>query len=89
MCCGLAQVEPRLVALLGRTVDWDLVMRPQRRYAFPGPAIAMTRGQLVSIEDAGDQFIVGNEDKLPDCAMMSCDVLLRCPRRRLGRRSSV
>jgi hypothetical protein len=72
MCCGLAQVEPRLVALPGRTVDWDLVMRPQRRYAFPGPAIAMTRGQLVSIENAGDQFIVGDKNKLPDC----CDDVL-------------
>jgi hypothetical protein len=27
----------------------------------------MIRGQLVPIEDAGDQFVVGDEDKLPDC----------------------
>jgi hypothetical protein len=32
----------------------------------------MTRGQLVSIENAGDQFIVGDKNKLPDC----CDDVL-------------
>jgi hypothetical protein len=63
---GPAQVEPRLVTLLGRTVDWDLVMRPQRRHSFPGPAIATARGQLVAIEDAGDQFIIGDKNKLSD-----------------------
>ena len=55
------------MAFLSWTVDWDLVMRPQRRHAFLGLAIAMTRGQLVSIEDAGDQFIVGDKNKLSDC----------------------
>jgi hypothetical protein len=31
---GLAQVEPRLVTLLGRTIDGDLVVRSQRRHSF-------------------------------------------------------
>src|SRR5260370_32993672 len=64
MRCGLAQVEPRLVTLLGRTIDWDLVMQPQRRHSFPGPAITMACGQLGAIEDAGDQFIIGDKNKL-------------------------
>jgi NAD(P)-dependent dehydrogenase (short-subunit alcohol dehydrogenase family) len=64
MRCGLAQVEPRLVTLLGRTIDWDPVMRPQRRQSFPAPAIAMARGQLVAIEDPGDQFVIGDKSRL-------------------------
>ena len=52
------------MTVLGRTIDWDLVMRPQCRHSFPGPAIAMARGQLVAIEDAGDQVIIGDQNKL-------------------------
>jgi hypothetical protein len=39
-------------------------MRSQRCHSFPGPAIAIARGQLVAIEDAGDQVIIGDKDKL-------------------------
>src|ERR1700726_590203 len=62
--CGLAQIEPRLLTLLRRTIDRDLVMRSQRRHAFPGPAIATARGQLVAIENTGNLFIIGDQDKL-------------------------
>jgi hypothetical protein len=43
-------------------------MQSQRRHWFPGPAIAIAtaRGQLVLIENAGDQFIIGDKDKLPN-----------------------
>src|SRR5262249_56736994 len=71
---GLAQIEPRLLTWLGRTIDGDLVMRSQRRHSFPGPAITTTRGQLVAIENAGDQFIIGDRDKLSNGG----DDILRC-----------
>jgi len=64
MRCGLAQIEPRFLALLGRTIDRHLVMRSQRRHSFPGPAIATAGGQLVAIENAGDQVIIGDKGKL-------------------------
>ena len=52
------------MTLLSRTIDRDLVMRSKRRHSFPGPAIATARGQLVAIEDTGNQFIIGDQDKL-------------------------
>jgi len=39
-------------------------MRSKRRHSFPGPAIATARGQLVAIENTGNQFIIGDQDKL-------------------------
>jgi hypothetical protein len=52
------------LTLLRRTIDRDLVMRSKRRHSFPGPAIATARGQLVAIENTGNQFIIGDQDKL-------------------------
>jgi hypothetical protein len=42
-------------------------MRSQRRHPFPGP-VATPRGQLVAIENAGDQFIIGDKNKLSNGA---------------------
>src|SRR5207253_113425 len=54
------QVEPWFAGLLSGAVDWDLVMRPQRRHAFPGPTITMPGTEIVAIEDAGDQIVAAD-----------------------------
>src|SRR6266436_3382661 len=60
---GLGQVQPFRLALLGGTIDRDLVVRPHRGHALPGPAIAMTSGELVAIEQTRDYIVVGNSDQ--------------------------
>ena len=85
----LVQVKPWLVPIRRRPEDRDLVMRPERGDPLTCPAIAVAGQQAVPVEDAGNQIIIGDENQLPDGGEMSAEVLLRCPRRRLGRRSSV
>ena len=45
-------------------MHWDLVMRAQGGYALTRPALTMARRQLVPVQQAGDQIIIGNEDQL-------------------------
>src|SRR5216683_2378740 len=63
MGCGLGQVQPFRLALLGGTVNWNSVVRSHRGYALPGPAIAMTGGELVAIEKTRDHIVAGNPDQ--------------------------
>lgn len=49
----------------------------------------MAGGEPVTIEQAGDHIVRGDQHQLRTAATRSCDVLLRCPRRRLDRCSSV
>src|SRR5258708_3780145 len=78
----LVQIKPWLVPVWRRPKDRDLMMRPKRGDPLPCPAIAVAGHQAVPVEDAGNQSIIGDQNQL-------ADMLLRCPRRRLGRRSSV
>jgi hypothetical protein len=73
MCRGLGQVEPRDIPVLWRTMNRDLVVRPQCRHAFSCPTIAVTGRELVAIEDASNQVIRGDPDQQPD----RCDDVLR------------
>jgi hypothetical protein len=73
MGCSFGEVEPLDVPLLRRTVNWDLVVRPQCGYALSRPAIAMTGLELVPIENAGDQIIRGDSGQQPN----RCDDVLR------------
>lgn len=86
---GIGQVEPWLFSVWRRPEDGDLMVRPVRRYPLPRPAIAVAGHQAVPVQDAGDQVIIGNEHQSRDGRDDSPKVLLRCPRRRFGKRSSV
>lgn len=64
MARGLAQVEPRLIAVGRCSEHWNLVVRPERSDAFARPAIAVAGHQTVPVEDAGDQIVIGDSDEL-------------------------
>jgi hypothetical protein len=64
--CGLVQIEPWLYSIHRWPEDRDLVIRPERGHSLAGPAIAVAGHQTVSIEDAGNQIIIGDEHQLPD-----------------------
>ena len=74
---SLAQVEPRLDPVLCGSEDGDFVVGPERRHSFAGPAVALAGGQSISIEDTGDQIVIGDENELSDGGNDVCDVLLR------------
>lgn len=73
MCRGFGQVEPLNVPVLWRTVNRDLVVRPQCRHALSRPTVAVTGRELIAIEDASNQVIRGDPDQQPD----RCDDILR------------
>src|SRR3984893_18542022 len=60
----LVQIKPWLVPVWRRPKDRDLMMRPERGDPLPCPAIAVAGHQAVPGEDAGDQVIIGDENKL-------------------------
>src|SRR3954464_69828 len=63
--CGLVQIEPWLYPIHRWPEDRDLLIRPERGHPLAGPAIAVAGHQAVSIEDAGNQIIIGDEHQLP------------------------
>jgi hypothetical protein len=70
---GFGQVEPLDIPVLWRTVNGDLVVRPQCRHALSCPTVAVTGRELVAIEDASNQVIRGDPDQQPN----RCDNVLR------------
>src|SRR4051812_37755474 len=62
----LGQVEPGLDGIIGRAMDRDLVMRAKRRHALARPAVAVACGQLVSVQQSGDEIVVGDQHEVPD-----------------------
>ena len=60
----LVQSKPWLLPVRCWPEYRDFMMRPERRDAFAGPAVAVARHQSVAIEDAGNQIIIGNEHQL-------------------------
>ncbi len=64
------------------------MMPAQRGDAFAGPGVAMAGFKAIADEKAGDQIVARDQPNWAT-AMMSADVLLRCPRRRLGNRISL
>src|SRR5579872_2158680 len=73
VCRGPGQVEPLHIPVQWRTINRDLVVRPQCCHAFSCPTIAVTGRELVAIEDASNQVIRGDPDQQPD----RCDDILR------------
>jgi hypothetical protein len=63
---GFGQVEPLDIPVLWRTVNGDLVVRPQCRHALSCPTVAVTGRELVAIEDASNQVIRGDPDQQPN-----------------------
>lgn len=72
MRCGFGQVEPLDIPVLRRTMNRDLVVRPQCGHALSCPTVAMTGRELVAIEDASNQVIRGDPDQQPN----RCDDVL-------------
>lgn len=50
------------------------MVRSQRSHTFTCPAIAVTGGELIAVENAGNQVIRGDSDQQPN----RCDDVLRC-----------
>jgi hypothetical protein len=62
--CGIAEVEPRFSAVLGRLEHGDAVVRAHRRHAFAGPPIAVARLKTIAVEQAGDQIVACDQHQL-------------------------
>jgi hypothetical protein len=65
------------------------MMRAQRGDALTRPTIAVTCDQSVPVQDAGDKIVVGDQHQVSYRGNTSAEVLLRCPRRRRGKRISL
>src|SRR3974390_1703624 len=63
---GFAEVEPWFDSVFGRLVDGNAVMRAQRCDALTRPAIAIACPQSVSVQDAGDEIVIGDQQQLPN-----------------------
>jgi len=61
---GLAEIEPRLIPVIGWLVHWNAMMRAQRGDTFTCPAVAVTRHKTIPIKDAGDDIIIGDRHEL-------------------------
>ena len=61
---GRAEVDPRLVPILGWLVHRNAVMRAQGGDALTRPTVAMAREEAVPVEDASDEVIVGDQHEL-------------------------
>ena len=61
---GFAEIHPRLDPIIGGLVDGNAVMRAQRGDALTGPAVAMACHQSVSVQDAGDEGVIGDQHQL-------------------------
>ena len=72
LCCNaeqtrrLVQIEPWLVPVRRRSEYRDLMVRPERGDPLPCPAIAVAGHQSVSVENTGNQVIIGDENQLAD-----------------------
>jgi len=49
-----------------------------------GPGFAVARLEAVAVEEAGNQIVAGDQHQLTHGWIISAEVLLRCPRRRLA-----
>ena len=61
---GLAEVQPRFDPIIGWPVHSNTVMRAQRSDALTCPAIAIACHQSVSVQDTGDDIVVGDQHQL-------------------------
>ena len=62
----LTEVEIRFHPVLRRPIDRDRVVGAQRGHPLAGPAVAIAGDKAISIEDAGDQIIVGDQHEVAD-----------------------
>ena len=61
---SIGEVEPRLDAIFGLSKHWDTLVRAHGHDALAGPAVAIAGLEIVAIQDASDQIIIGNQHKL-------------------------
>src|SRR5437667_6318670 len=61
---GVAEVEPRLDAVIGGLVDGNAVMRAQRGDALTRPAVAVACHQSVPVQDTGNEIVIGDQRQL-------------------------
>ena len=61
-CRCLSKVEPRFDTVCSRTINRDPMVGSQSSDALTRPSIAVTGPQFVSIENACNQVVIGDED---------------------------
>src|SRR5262249_7412274 len=61
---GIAEVKPRFDSVVSRLVDGDAVIGAQRGDTLARPAIAIAGHQPVSVQDPGDEIVVGDQHQL-------------------------
>src|SRR4051794_29480459 len=62
--CGIAKVEPGFDPVIGGLEHRDVVVRAHGCDALAGPAIAVARLEAVSVEEAGNQIVAGDQHQL-------------------------
>ena len=62
------QIEPRLNSVWRGAINRDLVVGSECSDALARPAIAVARGQLVPVENTGDEIVVGEQHQGSDCS---------------------
>ena len=63
---GVAEIEPRFDTVISGFEHRNTVMGAQRCDAFSRPAIAMAGDEAVSVEDARDDIVIGDQHELTD-----------------------
>src|SRR5262245_4492333 len=58
---GIVEVKPRFDSVVSRFVDDDTVIGAQRGDTLARPAIAIAGHQPVSVQDPGDEIVVGGD----------------------------
>jgi hypothetical protein len=61
-CRRFSEVEPRFDTVCRGTINGDPMMGSKRGDALARPSIAVTGPQFVSIENACNQIVIGDED---------------------------
>jgi hypothetical protein len=73
---GLAEIEPRLIPIVGWLVHWNAVMRAHQGDTLMCPAVAMTRDDAIPVEDAAMTSSLAISTSWRTAAITSAAVLL-------------
>src|SRR4249920_3033867 len=60
------QVQPGFDAVCGRAPHRDAMVGAQRRPTLAGPTIAMTREELVAVQNARNEIVIGDAHQQPN-----------------------
>ncbi len=65
-CRRLSEVEPRFETVCRRTINRDPIVGSKSGNALTRPSIAVAGPQLVSVQNACNEVVIGNEHQLTD-----------------------